>query len=287
MNTEYLKYFYHVVKENGFTRAAEKIHIHQPVLSRAIKLLEEQLGCKLLERQRKQVLLTVDGEYLYKIATKIFSKLDEADYYFSSERNLKQLSLACSDSISNLLIDLFYGSLKKETPQFKLEHYTGSAKLFLDDIENGKIDLGVFFNVPELRPNLAKTKICDVDFYYTISTKCAKDSSIVNSFIASSSGGSIAPEELPLFKIYKKYNKDAQISLISNSSLSRKEAVLKNHGTSILPKFLVDKEIRNKTLTVLHKPEKLALYVIERQSSYRNPIKNKLFREIENLVNSK
>ena len=57
IDLNYLRYFYYVVKYNGFTRAGEKLLIQQPVISRAVKLLESQIGEKLIERQRKQVVL--------------------------------------------------------------------------------------------------------------------------------------------------------------------------------------------------------------------------------------
>lgn len=75
VDLNYLKYFYFVVKENGFTKAAEKLGVQQPVVSRAVKILEQEFKCHLLERQRKQVLLTSEGNEVYRYCQIIFNVL--------------------------------------------------------------------------------------------------------------------------------------------------------------------------------------------------------------------
>lgn len=56
-----LRYFATVIDEGSFTRAAKRLSISQPALSRQIALLERQLGARLLERTSSRVLLTVAG----------------------------------------------------------------------------------------------------------------------------------------------------------------------------------------------------------------------------------
>ena len=57
VNLNLLKYYYEVVKEKNITKAAEKLFITQPAMTRAIKDLESQLNTKLLDRTRKGVVL--------------------------------------------------------------------------------------------------------------------------------------------------------------------------------------------------------------------------------------
>ena len=55
-----------ICNTKNFARAAQKINISQPALSRAVATLEEQLGCKLFDRSRKGVTPTVFGKFLLK-----------------------------------------------------------------------------------------------------------------------------------------------------------------------------------------------------------------------------
>jgi DNA-binding transcriptional LysR family regulator len=61
-------YFVTVVEEGQFTRAAEKLHIAQPALSKSIAQLEHRIGVRLLERHARGVALTPAGEAFYEKA---------------------------------------------------------------------------------------------------------------------------------------------------------------------------------------------------------------------------
>jgi DNA-binding transcriptional LysR family regulator len=56
-----LRYFVTVAEELHFTRAAERLYLSQPTLSKQIRMLERQLGAELLERRRQGIVLTPVG----------------------------------------------------------------------------------------------------------------------------------------------------------------------------------------------------------------------------------
>ena len=66
-----LRYFAAVAEHGHFGRAAEQLHIAQPVLSRQIRALERELGCALLERTTRTVQLTTAGRQLYDDAPSV------------------------------------------------------------------------------------------------------------------------------------------------------------------------------------------------------------------------
>jgi DNA-binding transcriptional LysR family regulator len=73
-----LRYFAAVAEHRHFGRAAEQLYIAQPVLSRQIRALEQELGCALLVRTTRSVQLTPAGEQLREEARRVFASVDSA-----------------------------------------------------------------------------------------------------------------------------------------------------------------------------------------------------------------
>ncbi|MDR3004703.1 MAG: LysR family transcriptional regulator [Acidovorax sp.] len=65
MDLRALRYFIEVVRQNGFTRAADSLHVTQPTISKMVKALEDELGGPLLLREGRGVLLTDAGQVVY------------------------------------------------------------------------------------------------------------------------------------------------------------------------------------------------------------------------------
>jgi epsilon-lactone hydrolase len=74
----HLRAFVAVAEELNFGRAAERLYISQPALSRQIRSLEQAVGCELLRRSTHRVELTIAGEALLDRARKLLRDVDEA-----------------------------------------------------------------------------------------------------------------------------------------------------------------------------------------------------------------
>ena len=71
MSLQQLQYFVAVAEEEHVTRAAERLHVSQPPLSRQIQALEDELGQPLFERAGRGIVLTAFGRYFATQASAI------------------------------------------------------------------------------------------------------------------------------------------------------------------------------------------------------------------------
>ncbi|MFF2878124.1 LysR family transcriptional regulator [Gottfriedia sp. NPDC057991] len=77
MDLKQLRYFVTIAEEEQLTRAAKRLHMAQPPLSRQLILLEEELGVTLMERHGRRMELTKSGKLLFKKAQSLLQQLDE------------------------------------------------------------------------------------------------------------------------------------------------------------------------------------------------------------------
>jgi LysR family transcriptional regulator, benzoate and cis,cis-muconate-responsive activator of ben and cat genes len=77
MEIRHLRYFVTVARERNFTRAAEKLHIAQPPLSRQIQQLEEEIGTVLFDRDSRPLRLTEAGRLFFEHATQVLERFDD------------------------------------------------------------------------------------------------------------------------------------------------------------------------------------------------------------------
>lgn len=84
MNILYLKYAVEVAKTGSIMKAADRLYMAQPNLSRAIKELENSLGITVFERTGRGMVPTPDGEKLLQYAERILSQIDEVESVFKA-----------------------------------------------------------------------------------------------------------------------------------------------------------------------------------------------------------
>ncbi|MDO0936054.1 LysR family transcriptional regulator [Streptomyces sp. DG2A-72] len=95
-----LRYFVTVADELHFTRAAERLYVSQPALSKQIRALERQLGVELLRRDRQGVALTAAGEALLAPARRVLAAWEEAAAAVERARAVHRSTLTVGMSTS-------------------------------------------------------------------------------------------------------------------------------------------------------------------------------------------
>lgn len=81
MDVQHLKYFVAVVNCRNFTKASEQLMVTQPMLTRVIKQMEEELGVKLIERTSKSFAMTDVGAMFYRRSVEFLARYQ--DFYRS------------------------------------------------------------------------------------------------------------------------------------------------------------------------------------------------------------
>ncbi|MDD6301487.1 MAG: LysR family transcriptional regulator [Ruminococcus sp.] len=90
MNLLYMKYAVEIATCGSLNKAAEKLYVGQPNLSRAIKELESSLGVTIFERSAKGMVITPDGEIFLKYAKSILSQVDAVENIFKNGSKRKK-----------------------------------------------------------------------------------------------------------------------------------------------------------------------------------------------------
>jgi len=76
MNLQHLTYFVTIAQEEHFTRAAQRLHVSQPALSRAIRSMEEEIGAPLFEKRGRNVQLTECGKVFFRYVEQGIRQID-------------------------------------------------------------------------------------------------------------------------------------------------------------------------------------------------------------------
>jgi DNA-binding transcriptional LysR family regulator len=147
-----LQYFVAVAEERNFTRAAERLHIAQPALSRQVRLLEQELGVELLHRTTHEFELTEAGEFLLASGPALLSAADElwrsVRRYGTGERG--GVTVAYGASASYETAPRLLQALAESHPGIKLTTAVRSVDEIVAGLRNGSVDLGLVRCAPEV-----------------------------------------------------------------------------------------------------------------------------------------
>ncbi|WP_454780416.1 LysR family transcriptional regulator [Legionella sp. WA2022007384] len=142
MELKLLRVFIEVVRQGGFSKAAETLFATQSTVSKAIKQLEEELGIPLIERTKKGSVPTVAGEIVYRRGIKLLADRDDLLKELDEIRGLKQgrLRLGIAPVGSSTLFAPLFARYNQRYPGIEVELIEhGSVKL-AECLRAGEID---------------------------------------------------------------------------------------------------------------------------------------------------
>jgi DNA-binding transcriptional LysR family regulator len=258
MDLRYLKEFYFVVREGGFTRASRVLRVQQPALSRAVRNLESSLGVTLLIREKRGVTLTPIGKQVFESCGQVLELA-------SSIRTLTErqktgcrgvLRFGAVGAVASGLVPKTHVAFLKEYPDVWPMTFSGNAPALLEKISTGELEFGLFFHLPKLPPLLECETLGKIPFKLVIARQKKGSLEVRRSFIGSREVEDEGNKAFPTLERMRKDDPQVRIRVSANDLCAHKELVLEGLGVSILPEFLVQRELKSGKLIALYPQEK-------------------------------
>lgn len=145
MELRHLRYFLAVATELHFGRAAEKLHISQPPLTKQIQDLEAELGFDLFKRTKRSVVLTLAGQTFLNEVDRILQQLDRAIDIGSktSRGELGQISIGFVGSATYNVLPVMLQQFRDRYPDVHIELHELTTDRQLIWLREGRIDVGL------------------------------------------------------------------------------------------------------------------------------------------------
>ncbi|AVH75262.1 LysR family transcriptional regulator [Weissella koreensis] len=150
MEIRVLKYFLEVANLGTITAAANKLNITQPALSKQIKVLENDLGVKLLDREKKPLRLTNEGIYLAKQAETILNLTEKTILNIKSNDVITgEITIGAAETPLFSIIIAAINTMQNVYPNVTINLVSGSLNDLLDRLNHGLLDFlfALDFNV--------------------------------------------------------------------------------------------------------------------------------------------
>jgi LysR family hydrogen peroxide-inducible transcriptional activator len=265
----HVRYFHEVAQAGGFTKAARKVHVQQPSVSRAVRLFEEQLGVTLLTRGRRSATLTKVGREVFALTTEVMRLLDTIGVVADNERNACSgpLRFAAQSAVVAELVPRVNATLMARYPDVWPMTHTVPLGAAIEPIVRGELELGLFYHLPaKPRRELAVERLPDVPFALVVSAARATDERTLTSFIGSREIEDEGTTRYPTLDRLRRDHPAAKIRVSCNDAAGQKQMALTGLGVAVLPLRLVQAELDAGSLVELY-PGELAfpLFLLTRK----------------------
>jgi DNA-binding transcriptional LysR family regulator len=150
MELRHLRYFIAVAEEENVSRAALKLHVSQPALSRQVRDLEEELGFALLERSAKSVKLTAAGRAFLAEAQAVLVRLEQG---LQAARAVAsgghgELHVGYAPSPTARLLPPTLRAFQAELPHVRVRLHDLSTEEMLAGLRTGQLQLALMVQQP-------------------------------------------------------------------------------------------------------------------------------------------
>ena len=169
MDWDKLKIFHAVAEAGSFTSATVILNLSQSAISRQIQSLEEDLKVKLFERHARGLTLPENGEYVYKTAHEVISKLKEVETTLGDQKYKPtgKLTITTVRSFGTHWLTPRIQEFMELNPEIEVELIFDDKEL---DLSTRQADIGIFMRRPK-QLNYIQRKLMDINYHIYGSTK--------------------------------------------------------------------------------------------------------------------
>lgn len=139
-----------LVTEGSFSRAAKKMHLSQPSLTKHIANMEAILGMTAVRREKSGVVLTPEGKIVFNLARRIFKLRDEAGEKITAMQlnEAGDIAIAASTIPATYILPHVLSRFCKAHPGIRITVQSADSEEVLDMILNGEKELGIIGKRP-------------------------------------------------------------------------------------------------------------------------------------------
>jgi DNA-binding transcriptional LysR family regulator len=143
MELRHLRYFVAAAEELNITRAAVRLRVSQPPVSRQIRDLEEEIGATLFDRSGKKLKLTAAGEHFYKEAKSILSQADRAAHLAKATAagQAGHLRIAFLSTLGGMFLPQVMRSFRSKFPLIDIDLLEMPPRSQLEALLDKQVDL--------------------------------------------------------------------------------------------------------------------------------------------------
>ena len=169
MDWNKLKIFHAVAEAGNFTKATYALNLSQSAISRQIQSLEQELKTQLFERHARGLSLTENGEYLFKTAREVISKLKDVESTLIDKKDKPsgKLTVTTFVSFGTTWLTPRIQEFMKLNPEMEIELVFDDKEL---DLSTRQADIGIWARRPK-KLNYIQKKLIDIHYHIYGSTK--------------------------------------------------------------------------------------------------------------------
>lgn len=257
-----LKTFYYVANYLNFSKAAVKLSLSQPAVSRQIEALEGHFNLLLFNRSGRRVELTEAGIRLLQYTEQIILLTEETEKAMHSISNLEagEINLGAGTTFGNYLLPSLIVEFQQKYPTIKINLFIDKTYIVIEKLKKGELDMAIVaksMNNPDFRyESLLNDEIILVggDKFRTENSTFTNLHQLSNeTFLLRRQGSNTRENTDYLFTIYS-FKPCKVIEFDTNEAI--KQAIIKGKGVGFLSEHVIKNEVDFDLVVPFHLGEK-------------------------------